>query len=156
MNGRGVRATDVASPVPAVAENGKAADVDIDTFRHVDIDVPEGRHHRHCCLLLLDSGIAQVEVEIAEGTGGDGSSAQPEPSTPVDVAKQGRSEAGRLASRVGLLHEYLGQIFLHPCQITGDLRSQGGVDAFREFFERQAAREKMLLKRDDSLVAFSV
>ena len=71
-NGRGVRAAFVAAPLPAVTEDGDSADVGIDAFRHVDIDVTERRHDRHHCLPLIDRGIPQVEVEISEGTAGDG------------------------------------------------------------------------------------
>ncbi len=79
MNGWGSRAASVAAPVPAVAEDGKSADGDGDAFRHVEIDVPERRQNRHRGPALIDAGVTQIEVEISEGTGGQGPSAQPEP-----------------------------------------------------------------------------
>ena len=96
VNGRGVRAADVAAPVPAVAEDGDSADVDINAFRHIDIDVTERRENRHRRPPLIDRGFAQIEVQISEGTGGDGPPAQPEPPASRDMTKQGRREAGGL------------------------------------------------------------
>src|SRR5438094_7106950 len=43
MDGWGVGVPAVASPVPPVAEESEAAHVDVDAFRHVDVDVAEGR-----------------------------------------------------------------------------------------------------------------
>ena len=40
MNARGVRLPCVATPIAAVAENREPPHVDVDAFRHVDIDVP--------------------------------------------------------------------------------------------------------------------
>src|SRR5260221_12934197 len=76
-NGRGVRAADVTAPVPAVAEDGDSADVDVHALRNVDIDVTECRENGHRRLPLLDSGFAQIEVEISESTGRNGPPAQP-------------------------------------------------------------------------------
>lgn len=77
MNGRGVRAADVATPVPAVTEDGDSAHVDVNAFRHVDIDVTERRENCDRRPPLLDRGFAQVEVEISEGAAGEGPPAQP-------------------------------------------------------------------------------
>jgi hypothetical protein len=139
-----------------VAKDGQTADVDVDAFRHVDIDVPEDRHDRHCRPLLIDSGSAQIEVKISEGAGGDSPPAQPEPPAPGNMAKQRRSKARRLAPRADWLNEYLGQVVLHLCQFPGDFRLQGNVDAFRELLKREAAGEKMLPERDDGLLAIGV
>ena len=99
MNCRGVRAVNVAAPVPAVAEDSDSADVDINAFRHIDIDVTERRENRHCRPPLIDRDFAQIEVEISEGAGGDGPSAQPEPPASRDMTKQRRREAGGPAAR---------------------------------------------------------
>ena len=72
MNGRGVRAPGIGAPVPAAAEDGQSADIDVDTFRHVDIDVPERRQNRHRRPLPIDGGVAQIEVKVSEGTAGQG------------------------------------------------------------------------------------
>ena len=77
MNGGGVRAARIAAPVPAVAEDSDSAHVDVNAFRHVDINVTERRENRHCRPPPVDRGFAEVEVEISEGAGGDGPPAQP-------------------------------------------------------------------------------
>ena len=93
----GVRAVGVAPPVPAVAEDGDSADIDVDAFRHVDIGVSERREYRHRRRPLIDGGVAQIEVEISEGAGGEGPTAQPEPTASRDMTQQGRGEPGECA-----------------------------------------------------------
>ena len=66
MNGGGVRAAGIAAPVPAVAEDSDSAHVDVNAFRHVDINVTERRENRHCRPPPVDRGFAEVEVEISE------------------------------------------------------------------------------------------
>src|SRR6266705_5954107 len=63
VDGRGGRAVGVAAPVPAVAEDGDSADVDVNAFRHVDIDVAERRQNGHRRLAVIDGGFTQIEVE---------------------------------------------------------------------------------------------
>ena len=58
MNSWGVRAAGVAAPVPAVAEDGDSADVDVNAFWHVDIDVAERRQNGHRRPPLIDRGFA--------------------------------------------------------------------------------------------------
>src|SRR6202023_2962989 len=60
-NDRGLQAADVAAPVPAVAEDGDSADVDINAFWHIDIDVTERRENRHRRPPLIHRGFAQIE-----------------------------------------------------------------------------------------------
>ena len=48
-------------------------------------------------LLGVHGGVAEVEVEIPEGTRGEGPPPQPEPSAPHDMTQQGRRETGRPA-----------------------------------------------------------
>jgi hypothetical protein len=156
MNGRGVRAAGVAAPVPAVAEDGDSADVDVNAFRHIDIDVTERRQNRHHRPPLIDGGFAQIEVQISEGTGGDGPPAQPEPPASRDMTKQGRREAGGPAARTGCLGKDLGQVVLNMRQLAAEPGPQGGLDSLGELLKRQAAREKMLAKRDDSPLTVGV
>ena len=156
MNGRGVRVVDVATPVPAVAQDGKSAHVDINAFRHVDIDVTERRENRHRRPALIDRSVAEIEVEISEGAGGEGPSAKPEPPASCDMTKQRRREARGPAARTGCLHEDPGQVFLDTCQFPAKSGPQGGLDSLGELLERQAAREKMLAQRDDSMLTVTV
>ncbi len=156
MNGGSVRAAGVAAPIPAVAEDSDTAYVDVNAFRHVDIDVTERRENRHCRPPLVDRGFAEVEVEISEGAGGDGPPAQPQPPASGDMTKQGRREPGGPAARAGYLNEDLGRVVLDTRQLSADPGPQGGLDSLGELLERQAAREKMIAKRGDSLLAVSV
>ncbi len=156
MDDRGIWAAGVAAPVPAVAEDGDSADVDVNAFRHIDIDVTERRENRHRCPPLIDRSFAQIEVEISESTGSEGPPAQPEPPASRDMTKQGRREAGGLAARTGCLNEDLGQVVLDMRQLPAEPGPQGGLDSLGELLERQPAREKMLAKRDDSLLAVGV
>ena len=57
-NSWGVRAAGVAAPVPAVTEDGDSADVDVNAFWHVDIDVAERRQNGHRRPSLIDRGFA--------------------------------------------------------------------------------------------------
>lgn len=156
MDGRGVRAPGVAAPVSAAAEDGQSADVDADTFRHVDIDVPERRQNRHRGPPLIDGSVAQIEVKISQNTGGDDPAAQPEPAASRDMTEHGHSAADGFAARADGLSEDPGQVILQARQLPGDLGPQGTIDSFRELLERQAAREKMLPKRHDGLLAIGV
>ena len=88
----------VAPPVPAVTEEGEAADVDVDAFRHVDVDSAEGREDGDGRLRKVDGGFAQIEVEVTEGGGRHGPPVEPEPSAPRHVTEQGRGEAGWLVT----------------------------------------------------------
>ena len=72
------------------------------------------------------------------------------------MTKQGRREAGGPAARAGCLNEYPGQVVLDTRQLPAEPGPQGGLDSLGELLERQAPREKMLAKRDDSLLAVSV
>ena len=72
------------------------------------------------------------------------------------MTKQGRREAGGPAARAGCLNEHPGQVVLDPRQLVAEPGPQGGLDSLGELLERQAPREKMLLKRDDGLIAVSV
>jgi hypothetical protein len=105
---------------------------------------------------LVDRGFAEVEVEISECAGGDGPPAQPQPPASHDMTKQSRRDADGPAARPGCLNEYLGQIVLDTRQFPAEPGPQGGLDSLGELLERQAPREKMLAKRDDSLLAVSV
>src|SRR5260370_32349140 len=58
VNGRGVRVAGVAAPFAAVAEDGQAADVDVDAFRHVDVDVAAPHQDGHGPLPPFDGGLA--------------------------------------------------------------------------------------------------
>src|SRR5690349_10936608 len=98
VDGRGVRMSAVAPPVPAVAEEGEAADVHVDTLRHVDVNVAEGGEDGDGRLRKVDGGFAQIEVEVAEGGGRDRPLVEPEPPAPRHMTEQGRGEAGRLAA----------------------------------------------------------
>jgi hypothetical protein len=60
-----------------VTEHGDPAGVDVDAFRHVDIDVAECRDNGHRCLPVVDRDLAQIEVEIGETADGEGPPAQP-------------------------------------------------------------------------------
>src|ERR1035438_314234 len=137
-NGRGVRAADVAAPVPAVADDGDSAHVDVNAFRHIDIDVTECRENRHRGPSLIDRGFAQIEVKISEGTGGEGPPAQPKPPASRDMTKQGRREAGGLAARARSLWKDLGQVLLNMRQLPAEPGPQGGLDSLGELLERQA------------------
>ncbi len=72
------------------------------------------------------------------------------------MTEQGRREAGGLAARAGCLNEDLGQAFLDPRQVPAEPGPQSGFDSLRELLKRQAAREKVLAKRDDSLLAVGI
>jgi len=87
MNGRGVGAVSVEAPVPAVAKEADSADVDVDAFWHIDIDVSERRENGHRGLPVVDRDVAQVQVEIRETAGGDGPPAQSQPAAPDDVTE---------------------------------------------------------------------
>ncbi len=156
MNRRGIQAANVASPVPAVAEDGESAHVDVNAFRHVDVDVTERRENRHGGLPLIDRGFAQVEVEISEGAAGQGPPAQPEPPAARDMAEQGRRETGGPAARSGCLNEDLGQFIVDTRQFPADPGPQGSLNSLGELLERQPACEKVLAKCDNSLLAVSV
>jgi hypothetical protein len=82
LNARGVRLPGVASPIAAVAEHGEFPDVDVDAFRHVDVDVPERRENRYRRPPLIHGGVAEIEVEVTEDAGREGPLAQPEPPAP--------------------------------------------------------------------------
>jgi hypothetical protein len=156
VNGGGVRAAHIAAPIPTVAEDSDSADIDVNAFRQVDIDVTEGRENRHGRLRLVDGGFAEVEVEISEDASGDGPPAKSQPTASRDMAKQGRRETGRPAARASRLNEHLGQVVLGTRQFLTKPGPQGNLDARGELLERQPPREKMLAKRDDSLLAVSV
>ena len=72
------------------------------------------------------------------------------------MTKQGRRATGGPAVRADSPNEYIGQVVLDPRQLLAEPGPQGGLDSLGELLERQAPREKMLLKRDDSLLAVSV
>jgi hypothetical protein len=72
MNGRGVRPVGIAAPISPVADEADPADVDVDPFWQIDVDIPERRENRHRSLPLVDRDVAQVEVEICETAGGQG------------------------------------------------------------------------------------
>jgi uncharacterized protein (TIGR02246 family) len=65
-NYRRVCASNVPPSVPEVAKNGDPADLDVDVFRHVDIDVPAGEQEGYGRARLIHHRIAEVEVQIAE------------------------------------------------------------------------------------------
>jgi hypothetical protein len=72
------------------------------------------------------------------------------------MTEQGRREAGGLAARAGCLNEDLGQVVLDLCQLPAEPCPQGSFDSLGKLLERQAAREKVLAKRDDSLLAVGI
>jgi hypothetical protein len=72
------------------------------------------------------------------------------------MAEQGRREAGGLAARTGRRHEEHGQIFPDTRQFCAGPGPQGHFDSLGEFLEGQPAREKVLAKDDDSLLAIGV
>ena len=72
------------------------------------------------------------------------------------MTEQGRREAGGLAARTGYLQEDLGQVFLDTRQLPAEPGPQGRLDTLGELRKRQAAREKVLAKRDDSLLAVGI
>jgi len=156
MDGRGVGAVSVEAPVPAVAEKADSADVDVDAFRHIDIDVPERCQNGHRALPVVDRDVAQVEVEIPETAGSDGIPAQSEPTAPDDVAEQGRCIPGRLAARPGRRDEDIGQVFFKTRQFRANTSTQSGFNPLGEFLQSQPACEEMLTQRDDSLLAVVV
>src|ERR1700727_1833725 len=112
MNARGVRLPRVATPIAAVAENRKPPDVDVDAFRHVNIDVPERRQNGYLCLPRIHGGVAEIEVEIPEGARGECPPPQPEASAPHDMTQQSSGESGRPTARIGRLHQRVGQVIL--------------------------------------------
>ena len=72
------------------------------------------------------------------------------------MTKHGGSETGGRTARAGRLGHCLGQVLLDTGQFSGHPGLQGGFDSLRELLERQAAREKMLTERGDSLFPVSV
>lgn len=72
------------------------------------------------------------------------------------MAKQGRRETGGPATRTGCLHEDLGQVILDTGQLPAEPGPQGSINSLGELLERQPAREKMLAKRDNSVLAVSI
>lgn len=116
----GVRLPGVAPPIAAVAENGEPPDVDVDAFRHVDVDVPERRDNRYRRLPLIHGGVAEIEVEVPEDAGGEGPPAQPEAPAPHDMAQKGRGETGRPAARVGRLRQRVRKVIVQMRQLAGD------------------------------------
>ena len=70
VNDRRVRRADILAPLAEVTEDSDSADVDVDAFWYVDIDVPEGQQDGHRRARLVDCGRAQVEVQVPEGGGG--------------------------------------------------------------------------------------
>jgi hypothetical protein len=156
VHDRGVRAVGVAAAVPAVAEDGEPGDVDVHSFRHVDVDVGERGQDRDYRPLLVDGGVAQVEVEVGEGTGGHGPPAQPETPAPRDMTEHGYGEPGRLAARAGRPQHGLGQVLLDLRELLPELGAQGGLDPLGELLQRQAPGEKMLPERGDGLLPVSV
>ena len=72
------------------------------------------------------------------------------------MTEQRRREAGGPAARAGCPGEYPGQVVLDARQFPAEPGLQGGLDALGELLERQAPREKMLAKRDHSLLTVSV
>jgi len=156
MNGRGVGAVSVEAPVPAVAKEVDATDVDVDAFWHIDIDVSERRENGHRGLPVVDRDVAQVEVEIRETAGRDSPPAQSQPAAPDDVTEQSRGEPGRLAARPGSRDEDIGQVFFNTRQFRADTSTQSGFDPLGELLQCQPTREEMLTQRDDSLLAVVV
>jgi hypothetical protein len=156
MHGRGVRGAGVVAPVPAVAKKGDSADIDVDAFRYIDIGVTKHDKDGYRGPRLIGSGFAQVEVQISEGTDGEGPPAQPQPPTPCDMAEHRCREAGGLAARASSLDEDLGQVFLDTRQFSARSGPQSGADSPGELLERQPTREKVLAQRGDSLLAVGV
>lgn len=156
INDRGVRLPGVAPPIPAVAENGKPSNVDVDTFRHIDIDIPERRQYVYHRPPRIHGGVAQIEVEISEGTSGKGPPAQPELPAPHDMTEQRRGITGGPAARTGRLSQCLRQVILQMGQLPVDPGPQRGVDSLTELLERQPARHQMLPKHDESPFAISI
>ena len=156
MDGRGVGAVSVEAPVPAVAKKADSADVDVDAFRHIDIDVPERRQNGHRALPVVDRDVAQVEVEIPETAGSDGIPAQSQPTAPDDVAEQGRCVPGRPAARPGRRDEDIGQVFVKTRQFRANTSTQSGVNPLGEFLQSQPACKEMLTQRDNSLLTVVV
>ena len=156
MNGRGVRAVSVEAPVPAVAKEADSADVDVDAFWHIDIDVSERRENGHGGLPVVDRDVAQVEVEIPETAGGHGLPAQSHPTAPDDVTEQGRCKPGGLAARPGRRDEDIGQVFFKTRQFRANTSTQSGFDPLGEFLQSQPACKEMFTQRDDSLLTVIV
>src|SRR5258708_38481861 len=101
VNGRRVRGADILPPLAEVAEDRDSADLDINPFWHVDIDVPEGQQDGRGRARLVDGGFAQIEVQVAEGGGCEGPAAKSQPPAPHDMTEHGRGEAGPRTTRTG-------------------------------------------------------
>jgi len=155
VNARGVRLAGVAPPIPAVAENGEPANVDVDAFRHIDIDVPGRRQNVYRRPPLINGGVAQIEIEISEGTSGKGPPAQPEPPAPHDMTQQRRGKTSGPAARTGRLDQCFRQVILQMRQLPGDPGPQRGLGSLTELLERQPTRDQMLPKRDENLFTIS-
>jgi hypothetical protein len=67
VNGRRVRGADILPPLSEVAEDRDSADVDVNPFWHVDINVPEGQQDGHGRPRPVDGGFAQIEVQVSQG-----------------------------------------------------------------------------------------
>ena len=72
------------------------------------------------------------------------------------MTQQGHGEAGRPAARAGYLRGHLGQVFPDTRQFPAETGSEGDLDSLRELLKRQAARKKVIAKRDDSLLAVGI
>ena len=139
-----------------MTENGHPGDVDAHALGHVDVRVAERHEQGHGGLWPVDGSLTQIQVQIAEGAGGQGPLPQPERPAPRDMTEQGRGEARWLTARAGHGRGARGQVFLEARQFPADTGPEGGLDPFGEFVQRQAAREQVLAEHDHGLLALGV
>jgi hypothetical protein len=129
-----------------MAENGEPSHVDVDAFRHVNIGIPEHRQYGYHRPPIAHGGVAQIEVEISEGTSGQGPPAQPEFPAPHGVTQQRSGETGGHAAGTRGPKHCLRQVLLQVRQFPGALGLQRRVDPRTELLERQPARDQMFPK----------
>ena len=71
VNGRRVHAGYITAPLPAVAEQGRSADFDVDALGHVEVEIAEDNKNGHDGPRVIDLGFAEIQVEITESTGSE-------------------------------------------------------------------------------------
>jgi hypothetical protein len=64
------RAGNISAPFTAVTEGHDAADVDVYALRRIDVDVAEDHEDCHGYLRAVHLGLAQIKVDVSEGSHG--------------------------------------------------------------------------------------